>query len=379
MGNDLSYYSIGPTNISIRGNNQLSSLIKEEFEPINVSNLKKKDIDLSITILDPAEKITFSPKYYSGNWCFNERNIMLRGNRYDYLIENLFEFNKKTNLYISYGKKEKDLFRKLDVLTTFINRDFNNTMERIKTSVMSYSLFWYVFHIVLLKKRAAFLHSGILDCDDKGVIFTGTGGCGKTSLTFKLLENYKFKFLSEDFGVVNSEGKAFFNPKFMAIYGTDVNYGQKDLVNFVDKKMNFVDTLQWKTYQYFGKNPRRKISPNEILSARRISKSTEIKFAYYLSRYDGDKIKLKNSKNEEFVERCSNAAFRELKQLYEMLTQIKAVSFKENDFPTLDILKEKTRKIYRDAFDNAEKKIIFVPKKASPQDIIEFIGIEDKI
>ena len=69
--------------------------------------------------------------------------------------------------------------------------------------VLSYSLFWYIFNISLLKKNKSFIHAGIYsNSSDEATIITGTGGCGKTSTLFKLLEDNKSKYISEDFGII---------------------------------------------------------------------------------------------------------------------------------------------------------------------------------
>lgn len=366
-------YSLGPINIKLIGKNELFNLLAKELKP--VKNKKNLNIDLQIKILNSGEKIQFKPKYFSGNVFFDEDNILRKNIGFSYLIKQLFNFESVTELIISPNYRKDKIYKLIDYLRSFLRQSaFINRVDQIKSIIMSYSVFWYIFHILLLKKKFAFLHASILDLNGSGIILTGTGGCGKTSTAFKLLDNSNYKYLSEDYGIISDNGKAFFNPKYMAIYGTDVRYGQKLLVEYINKKMSSIDRFQWNFMLYRKRNPLRKVSPIRILGLNRISRKVKVRDIFFLSRFNTKEIQVKPISTNDLVERCVNAAFREIQILYELMNQIHSVGYKDNNISTISELKEKTRDIYKKCFENLNKKIIYLPNDASPNEIIKVIN-----
>jgi hypothetical protein len=379
MGNSykVKYYQIAQVYIKLQGNCDLFGLIQDEFILCEIDK-KDEEPDFIITILSPGEKIEHTPDMYSlsGSIAINQRDYLKREGGFSYLVRNLFDFSSNTELIISYEDKKSFLRYIKYLLKIFIlPTGYTKQISIINMQIASYLVMWYIFHVVLLKKNCAFIHSSILQYNNEGFVFAGTGGCGKTSLSFKLLENKLAKYLSEDFGIVAADGKSYFCPKKISLYGSDVKYGQKDLVEYVNNKMKTFDRVNWNIVKLLGHNPLRKVSPAVLLHENRISMMTGINKAYYLARSSGKDICVENISNKDFVDRVLNATFRELKTIYEIVRNIKALT--NNDYVYLSMyeIEEKTRRIYDTAFADAEKKIIYIPLKSSPQDIINILSL----
>ncbi|MTI80461.1 MAG: hypothetical protein FH758_06180 [Firmicutes bacterium] len=368
-------YLVGPILIELEGSGELFKLIDKEFKVCEKSN-QKELADLKIKILNPEQKISFDPKYYSlsGNIAFDNNSFLKVEKGYSYLVKNLFDFSSNTEVTISYSEKQNMVSLLKNILLS-LPTGFSNKGIQIKNSIMSYTLFWYLFHIVLLKKNSTFIHSSITDKNSKGIVIAGTGGCGKTSTTFKLLENDTFKYLSEDFGIITIEGKAHYNPKFTSIYSSDVRYGQKHLVKYVDEKMSKSDKVLWNSYKTLGGNPIRKIAPVDLLGEEKLKDETLIEQVYFFARSNNDEIHIEEITNDELADRAVNASFRELNFLFELLANVHAVGYMDTQFPNLSEIKEKTKAIYKEAFKNAQKKLVYVPLKSTPDKIINKLDL----
>lgn len=377
MKHEPRYYYFSEIKIEVNGRCKVANLLHDEFRFCSI-NKNQEEVDLKINIYDGDKSPDFNPIHYSlsGNVAFDKTDYLKKEKEYKYIVKNLFEKNKLTELNIYYNETQsfKDIIK--NILKSFVGASgFVDKYINIANDIMSYNLFWYIFPMILLKKDKAFIHSSSLELNNKGVVFCGTGGCGKTSTTFKLLESRNTKYLAEDFSIVSSEGKVFFNPKKMSIYKSDVQFGAKDLTNYVKCKMKKADKLFWNLNGIIKKNSRRKVSPNTLLSIERISKSTKISKAYFFCRSNANNIHVKDISTDELVERVSNASFRELKMLYEILMNVKAVGHDDVDFPNFVEVQAAVNEIYRKAFENVDKSVIRVPLKSSPDNILSEIGL----
>ena len=66
-------------------------------------------------------------------------------------------------------------------------------------------LFLMVLQIKMLLKNYSFLIGGCTVLNGKNIIFTGTGGSGKTLLTVNFVETYGADFMSDDFLIINQD------------------------------------------------------------------------------------------------------------------------------------------------------------------------------
>lgn len=370
-----SYYLISGIKIEFTGKGQLADLLRNEFE-ICMCRQTNQKTDLNIQIITIEQLKLFQPEVYSlsGKIGIGNNFYSVKEDGFTYLIKDLFDFSKVTELLIYPDSRIPFKKKLLELARTFLGvSGYSNTMIHIKNQVMSYSLFWYMFQIVLLKKDCSFIHSSILECKGEGIIFTGTGGCGKTSLCFKLLSLNGTKYYAEDFGIINKNGETNLSPKKISVYASDVRYGQKDLVEYFKFKINKSDKLLWLFSKLIGRNPIRKISPDLLIRKEQIGTKTAIKKVYYLARSSRKDVCIKKIEKEQLVDRAIQASFRELKTIDEILRNIKAV-WGDSNFMTIQEIEAKSRLIYMNAFEHVELNIIYVPLKCSPEQILYALG-----
>ena len=362
------FYNYAKLNICLQGKGVIFELLNKEFKYNEVS--KTLDIDLQIYALDKKDKIDFESKYYSGLISFDNESFYKKDNLFDYYIKNLFS-NNKCILYIKLvNNNTYNIIKNLIKSILFFQKD---SLVQLKDSIMSYSLFWFLLHFILLKKQMAFLHSSIIEKNGEGTIFAGTGGCGKTSIAFKLIESSGYNYLNEDFGIIDFNSNAYYNPKDVSIYLSDIKFGNKFLIQ-TEKEMNILSKIGWNLKKIMSSNPRIIINPLLVLGNNKLSKRAKIKRIFYLRRYDETKVKIHQITTEEMVIRCLYASSRELKNIYEIFNQIHSLSYKDSYFLSPSQIWDNTKRIYENCFSNISKYIVDIPRDYTPYQIFPILN-----
>ncbi len=358
------YCEIGPLLVKLYSTNAVSQQMIEDLGAIELSEKKKVDIELLIGGRDVHSN--YVPKVFSakGSMNFNEQEFFVDYlNEFNYTVKNLFSTE---GIEILINNDKSNLKKKL-------KRIYKRRINLEKDVILSYSLFWYVAHLSLLKKEAAFIHSGVFESSMGATIITGTGGCGKTSTLFKILENDKYTYLSEDFGIVDSDGFTYFNPKPVSVYATDMEFGQTILKNYFSK-FALGEKITWFFKRKFLRlNPMKKIPPQKLMNSR-IGKKTKIKNVLYFVRNDDNAISIKDVSPEELSERVLDASMRELKTLNELLLLMRANAPKDYRIPSFEDVRNNTKDVYNKVFSQAERKLIFIPLRTKPKDLLKYLS-----
>jgi hypothetical protein len=375
------FLDFGPATVCLRGEGILFDALRR-FHFCQHSakrNNVSVPFDIVLTAMDHSpSKDSFQPLYRSGIVTFDERDLQFETPLFVSRVTSLFDRQSPSMVKV-YPRQPLSISR-VNAPVEFFRRlkrpSFEGRTWQTANSIMSYSLFWFVLHSVLLKKDAAFLHGSTIDWDGKAVILTGTGGCGKTSTAFKLLEDPQAKYLSEDFSILSNTGSLYYNPKLMSIYGSDTRNDQKILIDYVENRMSIMDRLHWKwTLGRRNGNPLRKISPEEALSPDRICKRSDIDSVYYLVRSREKEISHREIGIHELAQRCSDASLRELKTLIEILLLIKATAPQCDEYMTIADLTKQTERVYKAAFGFASRLLLIrIPEESKPAEVSGYLS-----
>lgn len=355
--------TFGPLLIEISGNSELFERFCDELIAETSSN---NDIDLRITITDNKRDFSnYKPSHSSAkeHMSFNENSFY-----YDepapFLCKNLFN-EGPCDLII----KEDLKFSLKDTLKGILapKSKFNSNIE------ISYSLFWYVIQVMLLRKGHSFVHGGILSESNNAVLFMGTGGSGKTSLLFHFLSDSSNKYLAEDFGIVNANGNTLLSSKTLSIYDSDIQTGSSILKNTFNA-MGYRDKWKWLCSKYiFHKNPMIKIPITKFFEREKLAAKSRINKAFYIVRSDSESISSTELSSEEIGERLVNVTLREMKKYIELLNLINANAPIEYSIPNLESFISEIKDVYFNAFQNAELHLLNLPFKAEPKEVEQYL------
>jgi len=356
------YIEIAGIKIKIKNTNLVANEIIKDLKAIKHENDSEYDICLEIKDdkLKNYQATVFSAK---GSMNFNKNEYFVDYlSDVNYIVKNLFT-NEAIEIQIncsksSLKKKVKQLYSSKTIMS--------------KNTILSYALFWYVLHMALLKEEKSFLHAGIVDLNGKATIITGTGGCGKTSTLFKILEDSNSKYIAEDFGIIDKEGFTYYNPKPVSIYASDMEFGQNILKNYFIKFSN-KEKIIWSLKRNILKiNPMIKAVPS-LLMNNRISQKSKIENVIYFVRNNNEVISMQNINKNDLAERVLDASMRELKTLNELILLMRANAPIEYNIPSFEDIRMQAKDIYMNAFEETNNKIIYIPHKTKPDDLVGYL------
>ncbi len=362
-------YAVGPLNVKVSGTDKIVSLLKEEFSNSNFEGVADLEICVHENKVDAYKPTHFSGK---GNMNFNANEFHVDINPfYYYEVSNAFNDGvMKVNIFLKRAGFAREAFR---FLKSVLSVEYGSRAAYVKGEIASYSLLWSVVALCLLKNGHSFIHAGVLARNDKAIVLSGTGGCGKTSTVLNLLSNEGFQYLSEDFGIVSSEKAAYPCMKTVSLYRSDVDHGDPAAVNAV-KALATSKKVRWDFLTKVIKaNPIIKASPKSLTKLAIPSERVPLVYGIHLSRQDIASFELKEISVQEYAQRSANASGRELKPLSEILKLIAANSPKEYAVWSDGDLMQKLQDMYVNSFSGATTYELTVPYQSGPKEVCAFL------
>lgn len=365
---------IGPLKIKLSGDSVIVNSISKDMALISdLGDDPMFDIVVSIVpqFSTPNENVIYSGKK---TLFFDKNKIVINLSPYFYLIvDGLFNKKSKTNIVLV--KKESSVVNKtLAFMKQSINIEADTLSKLICAEFMSYSYFWSILALTLLKKDMAFIHSGAFYKNDLTYLIAGTGGCGKTSSVLASCLNDS-EYYTEDFGIIDSEGMIYQCPKTITLFNSDLGF-QKEVKNNLYGKLSLKKKIKWILLNdVLKKNTFLKVSPlnifpNIAISARKINK------AYYFTRNSGDSIKVEKMSLQEISKRIALSSYRELMPFITLLMGVSANQPNEfENMNPLDIF-SRMEEIVLKSICYSEQYSLSAPLSAKPRDILKAMSDE---
>ena len=365
--NDI--YSIGPLTVRLSGAEKMVQLLRGELCLSDADD----DVDLEIKIHD-HKKSDYKPSHFSGKGSmnFNDNVFFVDYDHfYSYQVENAFgDGPVKLDIFIKRPSVTREAFR---LLKSFLSVEYVSRYAFIKSLIASYSCLWSVAAVCLLKYHYSFIHAGILARNNKALVLSGTGGCGKTSTVLHLLSNESFQYLSEDFGIVGSKGAAYRCMKTVSLYHSDIVHKDPSALNAV-RSLSFEKKIRWFFLtKMLGINPIIKASPVSLTKLDIPLEPVPIYYGVHLSRQDVDAFQLRKISVDEYSERSSYASGRELKPISELLKLIAANAPVNYNYWDDEKLMSELKNAYNDSFSNSQTFELVIPYRSAPKEVSDFL------
>lgn len=365
------FYKVADIIVSIEGNNVYAEALRKYFinEEIHQDECVEQFL---IRVNEPINDSDFEPEYYSlsGTIAFNAIEYRVRKSNFIYRVKNLFDNSKTTVLNINWTRKATVGHYLINHMRAKNIGVYSNA-DKFVDSIMNYEVFLYIFAMILMKYNKVFVHSAIVEYKGDAIVITGTSGCGKTSTLLQFLEKQECKYISEDFSIIDDNGNVYFTPKKMAVYQSDAKYKNKNVLKAL-KGMTVIEKFYWNIFKIMGQNPRHRFDPHEFFGVDKISKVSKVKKVIYMSRKENTEINKCELSEKEIVEKISYASFRELRELYEVLYNIRAVGDEKirEAYPPLEHIQTNYKTILEKALKNGKTGLLEVPLKISPIEIV---------
>lgn len=370
------YYEVAEIKCAIEGNDDVANAIRAYFKGFLSTAIKEEDIQFKI-IVNAEDRSVFIPSFFSlsSKYSFNNNYYSCVTSEFSYTVKDLFCDELPTVVWIwtervNWMKKMKNFFS-----IHYIG--VSSIYERMAHKVLDdFKSLMYIFAITAMKCNKVMIHASIFSHNDRAVIFTGTSGSGKTSALIKLLENKQIGYIADDVGIIGNKNvyRIF---KKVRIDGVDVQYkNPSPLFVNASKRMDKWNLLKWNLLNRLGCSPICGFPADSIFS--NVVDSSGISCIVYMTRILQKKIISIDIDIELMVEKMKDAMFRELRELCDVLYNIRSAGDENirKKYPSMNELEQKYMVILRRAIEGEKLKLMYVPQKASPETIVKVISEE---
>lgn len=257
-------------------------------------------------------------------------------------------------------------------------RDWNYlTADEVVAKIFFYDVFDYLVQACQTTVDQSWIHTGAVERDGRAVLFTGWGGVGKTTATLKLVLEHGYRFLSDDLGVIDTDGRFYRGPKKLQIYGYNIA-GEPLLARHLMRGRGPVDRASWrrKLNRDGPKRVRRRTSAEQLLEPRRVAHDAEVAKVLLIQRGDVAAPLHREMDAGELADRSAATVLREIAPFADISNAYHSAPIDTGSahLPTPTALAERTRTIIAKGTDGREIVEITLPRSAGPADVIREVA-----
>jgi len=359
------YYKLGHLLILIKGADVVLPYLFDELKAIEISPTENPDIIFDFKkVNDNIENgIIASPLIVS------EKEIIVKGSGFKYKIE---EINQLFYVHIN---SDDIIGRAQSFPKLYRARNWNYLLpEEILAKNFMYDIFDYVTQLKNVNKNQSYMHASSFFKNGKAIAMVAWGGIGKTTSMLKLVTEDGWHFLSDDLGLIDSDGYIYRTPKKMQIYAYNVE-GQPFLKKLLLKDRNWIDRANWwyKKKRNGIKGARRRVAADNLFNMEPSEQKVKLTDVFFLERVKSDRFMLEDISIDSLASRASNTVMSEINPFHKIETALHTVQDK-SILPNYSKLLEQTKAILQAGFSNANViKLIKIPQNADPDALANFL------
>ncbi len=252
------------------------------------------------------------------------------------------------------------------------SRDYMSLDQIIAKNIL-YDLIDPIVAIFSASRGAAHLHAASIVRGDSVLLLPGWGGAGKTSTILKLVRQYGFSFLADDYSLIRSNGRCVLNPKKLQIYAYNVQ-GDEALAAAVLKNSGSVDRLHWALRsRLLGMHQvRRRMTPVEIFGKDKIGSDGRVDTVIHLLRHrSADQLQLAPTTAVDLATRSTQIIQNELSSFFRFML---AVSAMDPSAPTVADVLRNIQETYESALTDADCFVLDIPAVTAPKELADTVA-----
>jgi hypothetical protein len=286
---------------------KVNSILHDELSIYEKQDPRVK-VDMTITIgkvlIDKSKILTRNPKFVylmdDGSFIVQKYDSTLQFSVQEDSIDILLDIRTYSNPILRYIQK-------------FLNIEYHHRIERIG-QILHENI---IIPTIQFFEDVSIVHASGFKYKDGGVLISGTGGVGKTSLEIVLCSLPDISFLSDDISIIHDK---FVYPNFSypKIYAYNLE-NDPILKGKLMSKKGFLDKLQWKFKSLKGADKvRRRISP-EVLYGKTSPNKIPFKTIITLVKSNKENLELRSVSAKEAAEFNINIIENEYSDWYNIL------------------------------------------------------------
>ncbi|WP_102306057.1 hypothetical protein [Vibrio cyclitrophicus] len=367
-------FSMSEVFFEIHGDSKEADFLREEFRNVKSNAIEESDIVIRFV----SKHSAIDDAVIVGSFLIGEKNIRHDMPTFSYQLSSI---GKRYELEIKVKTKrrvKKILPEKVLSLLEMSNLKYH---ELVGKNIL-YDCLDFVFQHALLKKNKSFIHASSGVIKDKSYAFLAWGGVGKSTSLLKLMHEKGMKYLSDDLGILSSDGTLSYNPKKMQIYAYNLQ-GQQWLEDKLLSGRDKEDLLAWKLrLKVFGiKRVRRRVSVESIFGENCISSPVLANQIIYLERKNNSRYEYVNSSVDYVSNKAAYVLSEELKPYSLISSAYKSTFPNGNLILSHEELFNMSLKIIKSGLSASSNKItsISIPINATPDEMLNDFELNEII
>ncbi len=307
-----------------------------------------------------ASDVLYNPAYFalkSTYVKFEVRGMIFKG---EPLEVNVFPVVKRQLLKIKHKFKDWNFF----------------TVEETLAKNFMYNIFDFIMELKFLANRthgSSFIHASSIEKDGKAVLFVAAGGVGKTSIMMQILKKAGWRYLADDLSIIDSDGRVYFNPKYIQIYPYNVK-NDHELYSMLMAGRGITDKLHWhyRKYRYGESSVRRRVDPRIFFGKAKVSASASINKVINLVRTGVRNFEINEVAPHAVSDMASEILSLEINPFFKYSCLCNGGGT-DSPFPKIEEVKERARLRFQEILGNVPCYQLRVPLKATPSELYEYL------
>lgn len=358
-------FRLGTMPIAIKGNNGFADALNAELKPITEETTSNPVVTFQVvdslpplsvaTVMNPVTVTPDSFQYQAGRVRYEVRA-------------------KQGGLDVLVNVPEPGALRSLIPVPVQRALHFNHMdyWERRGKSFI-YDIFDYITQSAQLNFRQTYVHASSLERDGKAIALLAWGGIGKTTSLLKLVLEDNWRFLSDDLGLVDANGRLHRSPKNLQIYGYNLQ-GQDKIEKALFSNRTMLESLSWSFFRTIKGNHkvRRRVSAEKLFGSERIATSGQMSKAFFLERHKGQDFRCEKITPEALADRCVAILLHEISPYTLVASAVHGAGNNRTILSQGEMYSE-THKILVSAFSKVPCEVISIPTGAGPNDLVAYL------
>lgn len=359
------HYQLGPLRIDLEGRGPVVDALRDELRPIETRATTPADVEfVFVDRLEPLREYVRIPPLLVARDAFQ-----VEYEDFAYQVRRDAE-RLRVRLCIRHTRYRRDPVR--TAVKRWSDWNYLTPAETVAKNFM-YSIFDWVTQLALVERGACYLHASSFAKDDRAVAIVAWGGIGKTTSMLKLVIEDGWRFMSDDLGLIDRDGKLWRTPKKLQVYAYNVA-NQPHLASALLRDRSIADRSSWQWRLAFKgpKRVRRRIGAEALFGLNGVTTAAPLTDVFFIERAAVDDFRLEVLGADTLADRAATILLDELQPFTEF-----AVAMHSSSHPTLlpspVELHAKARDVLTAAFDGHTARHILIPLDAGPDALANFL------
>ncbi|RDV37354.1 hypothetical protein DV096_15390 [Bradymonadaceae bacterium TMQ3] len=352
-----STYQLASLRFSIEGRHTVARAVKNEMA--SLQQPVDGPVDIAFRFVD---RIAPAPNaVLAGRWALSPDALSARGDGFEFRItptDNALTIDVVPDSGLTHNPLTEAWRRAND--WNYLSRG-----ETVAKNFM-YDLFDFVSAWKLSERDCSYIHASTLSRDDRAVALIAWGGIGKTTSLLKLVTEDGWRFLSDDLGLINAQGRVFRTPRHLQIYAYNLE-GQPAIARQLLHGRNPIDRVnwEWRRRRFGVKKVRRRVSAESLFGNERVAHSAQLHQAIFLERVKNPTFSVVPISSDDLAERAATILIDELSSLRD-LSVVARSHGQTLHTPDLQTFVERCQRTLSSAFAEVPTAILRIPADADP-------------